>query len=194
MSAKAIRFIWCYVAVLAVVVLWVLSGSAHAGEVAVQPAPVTLQSSLSSIIAQVQQGVDAGVGFLKQELPDVIKQLLLWKAAQGTFWVLFELALFFTGLRLVFVAIDKWSEASRLEAYADKLKGERDAKEAYALAFAQSEACIPGVILYTILAVVLGIAGVIAFCLVWGNALEVLQIYIAPKVWLIEYAAELVKK
>lgn len=43
-----------------------------------------LQASLAAILGKATDAVMAGVSFLQAELPDVIRQLLLWKLAEAT--------------------------------------------------------------------------------------------------------------
>lgn len=208
MSVQVIaRNMYWYLVVLglATFVVLLLTGNVSAADQVPVTPPVTLQSSLVSIITQVQQGIDSGVGFLKQEIPDVIKQLLVWKAVLAGFWAMLYALLVVVGIVAARNAINSVHEQMRLEAaqeIADATKDSftyRDDRwQAVCLALevakAEAGAHVSKVIIGCILGVVLTFAGIIAFCNIWGHALTVVQIYLAPKVYLIEYAASLVNK
>lgn len=143
------------------VFVWALFSQAQAAEVAVQP--VTLQDSLVSIIQQVQSGVSAGVSFLSAEIPDVIRQLLLWKMVEAIVTVIVCVA--------ALIAFG----------FAVRASLKHDSKNYW------SDSIFPVSMfggLFIALPSVIGI-----YCM----GLTALQIWIAPKVWLIEYAASLVK-
>jgi hypothetical protein len=163
---KAIAKHMLYYVLLAAVGLCVylaLSGHAQAAETAVT-ASQGLEGALVDIIQQVSGGVKQGVDFLQAEIPDVVRQLLVWKLAEaavkGTLLFLFVLGL---------IPLVKWG---------------RKYHETY------DQYDFPGHIFLC------GTYGFVSlFCAVGGvqYGLTALQIYIAPKVWLIEYAASLVK-
>lgn len=213
MSVKIVaRNMQCYLVALGISIFVVLlfSGNVSAADQVPVVPPVTLQTSLASIIAQVQQGVDAGVGFLKQEIPDVIKQLLVWKAARAGLLAVGGLLVFSFGVWAVLNAFKRVNDYKTKEGYYKSLDSIHDRRrwptgeeerlqqkleiESVALAKAQVDAVEWSTFASVVAGVVFGLAGLFAFFNIWGNALEVLQIYLAPKVWLIEYAAELVKK
>lgn len=184
------------------VFVWALFSQAQAAEVAVQP--VTLQDSLVSIIQQVQSGVSAGVSFLSAEIPDVIKQLLIWKAVEAIFWASFEITLVILATILVIKTISMVKSLSSLEAVSDTAKDLLDncsrhhddykrLEAEYKNSKVAANSPIPAAIMLFIGTGVMVIIGLIAFLNIWGNLLTALQIWIAPKVWLIEYAAHLVK-
>lgn len=145
-----------------------LSGHAQAAETAVT-ASQTLTASLVDIIQQVSGGVKQGVSFLQQEIPDVIKQLLVWKMVKALFFVMLSLVLAAIATKLIYVGISGRTE-QKSKSYYDR------EESAYVLPWTGA------VFTYSI-------SGMIFLI----NTLEALQIYIAPKVWLIEYAASLVK-
>lgn len=199
MRIEKVMFGYVIALALAIVGVLVLSGTVQASEVAVQP---TLQASLATIIQQVQSTVSNGVDFLKQEVPDVIKQLLVWKAVLSAVWAGVHTFLFIVGVVALRNAIKVIYEQSRLEsveAAAQEVLSETRGEERqalkvkYALAQTESAAHMCKVVIGCVLGVIFTIAGIAAFCNIWGHFLTVVQIYIAPKVWLIEYAASLVK-
>lgn len=146
-----------------IVILLVGVGVANAADTVTTPV-VTLQDSLVSIITQVQSGVQAGVSFLSAEIPDVIRQLLIWKAVEASVWA-------FVGLLflLLNIPILRWA-----------FKYHETYEECY----------FPGHIMAGVCYLL--VSTPIVFT-VFSNLLTVLQIWVAPKVWLIEYAASLVK-
>lgn len=153
-----------YYLLLAAVGLFVfimLSGHAQAAETA-QVASQTLTDSLVDIIQQVSGGVKQGVSFLQQEIPDVIKQLLMWKMAESLVVFLLCVLVIAIWIKLMFMA------------------EKHDAKNYL------NDSMFPTAMFGGFVALIA--AGVAVSCL-----LTAMQIYIAPKVWLIEYAASLVK-
>lgn len=121
-----------------------------------------MQDALVSIIQKTQQGIDASVSFLSEQIPDVIQQLLMWKFAQslvaGTILLLITL-LYLYGWKPV---------VNFCKEDCDNFTG----------------------VMYAIFATPVGV-GCFAASTSWY--MTSLQIYIAPKVYLIEYAASLVK-
>lgn len=124
-----------------------------------------LQQALAAIITKTMQGIDSGVSFLGSELPDVIQQLLIYKAA----WAGVEAVMLsvFVGLYIAF-----W----RFYAKADNgFWKSCDDPEAPTIFF--------GVI-----------GGFLSVVFVVGIIVDIqtiVQIWLAPKIYLIEYAAKL---
>lgn len=161
-------YTWRYVsAALLIFVLigWGLqpvSAAETAPVVAATASTVTLESSLVSIIQSVQTGVQAGVTFLSAEIPDVLRQLLMWKMVNALIYGV----LFFILTTVSLCILRKTHKAEPMEADHPLL----------AIGWLVS----------------LASAAVFLFLSV-DKFLVSLQILIAPKVWLIEYAASLVK-
>lgn len=196
-------FHWAVIIICAAVFVSLITGYASAADAVTTPA-ITLQSAMADIITQATTGVKAGVAFLQQEIPDVVRQLLLWKAVMASVWALVYAGLTVVGIVSLSKAIAAIYEQLELErrqevseaGYEALSRGHDDYKEKYRLyevAKAEAGAHVGKVIIRCILGVVLTIAGIVAFCNIWGHVLTVVQIYLAPKVWLIEYAASLVK-
>lgn len=119
-----------------------------------------LQKALAQILNKTVSAAEAGVAFLQKELPEVIQQLLMWKAVESAIYFLTALVV----LWFCFYAIRKvW-------AYSKTPSG------------GGSEAMIM-------------FPGVAAGFSVWGmlQHTDWLKILIAPKLYLIEFAASLVK-
>lgn len=156
-------FNWAVIIICALVFASLITGYASAADVV--PAPtVTLQSAMVDIIGQATSGVKAGVAFLQQEIPDVIRQLLIWKAASALVWATFSLL-----VALSCIPVTSWA---------------RKYHKTYKVNDFPGHVFIAG---FSLFASAIGAARFVV------NGLEALQIYIAPKVWLIEYAASLVK-
>lgn len=148
----------------------------------------TLNDALVTIIQKTQGAVESGVSFLSEQIPDVIQQLLMWKFYEAVVWSIFGLLLFVVGVVLVskgtyhVLQYNKWYEVWR--------NNSGDLEKEAKLKYLEQE---PKAIVYCITGVIMGIAGIVGFCRFMINGMEALQIYIAPKVWLIEYAASLAK-
>lgn len=123
-----------------------------------------LQESLAALIEKSVQGIDAGVAFLSAELPDVVHQLLMWKASVSAISMAACLALCWTIYRINAAQIRYWRKVFS-EPYAE-WSGH------------------PGLMM-NIFQVFLLIPVIELFSVDW------LQILIAPKIYLIEYAAKL---
>ncbi len=143
-----------------------------------------MQSAVATMIEKATSGVEAGIDFLSAEITDVIHQLLMWKMVES---------LTFFGIGVVILIAAFWSIGanSRLinKAKADHANGElwtffSDRKLNTSSAY---DAIVSGVGYWGS-----GFALAIGFITVIVNR-DWLQIWIAPKVYLIEYAASLAK-
>lgn len=177
--------------------------------VATTASTVTLESSLVSIIQSVQSGVQSGVAFLSEEIPDVLRQLILWKATYYGMWAVLQLFCVYLGIKYARRAVDAVTVQMGLESASESLKKSiqemRYAKSAeeiaewkeVALKLKDAETAaafgIPKVVLSCCLGGLALLVGLGAVFNVFGNILQVTQLLIAPKVWLIEYAATLMK-
>ena len=133
-----------------------------------------LQQSLSQILDQAVSGAQAGVSLLSAELPDVIHQLLMWKMIESLIWCI-------GGIVFTVVAI-RWfvKNSGRGKEVGYKYKPTLTHDELGGLA-----PWIPATA-FTLAALAIIACNIIN--ITW------LQILIAPKVYLIEYAASLVTK
>lgn len=177
--------------------------------VATTASTVTLESSLVSIIQSVQSGVQAGVTFLSEEIPDVLRQLIMWKAAYHAMWAVLQASLIVIALVMVRKCLLMITEQSRLESLTETHTAVVDRtflsssnkslpewlaqQKLLADSKAASSAGIPSLVIYCALTGIALIAGITGAINVFGNLLTLTQLMIAPKVWLIEYAASLVK-
>lgn len=129
-----------------------------------------LNTALARLIEQATTGIDASVGFLQAQLPDVVVQLLMWHGVKsGLLFAIGWVALFFLIRTDVRLGKRCWNSVKGKPTY-----DQDDFWFGYCLAGTVARvAYIPFLI--------------VAIDLTW------LQIWIAPKVWLLEYAANLVR-
>lgn len=137
-----------------------------------------LQQALANILGKTLDGIDTATAFVQAELPDVVQQVLTWYAVKGVF-------LFVVGLIIISVAIIApvkllpWASKQRADgAEWTKYNGSSFITSGYYDGFA------PVVITLSLISLM---SGMVMINLDW------LQIWIAPKIWLIEYAADLAK-
>lgn len=122
------------------------------------------QQVLADMLERALSGVDAAVEFSQAQIPDVVEQLLMWH--------MFKSALFFsTGLAMILIsAWCIWYVFKDLEGAVDSFNQE-------------------GAAVIILMLVFLFTGGVI----VTYTHLDWIQMLIAPKLYLLEYAASLVK-
>ena len=118
-----------------------------------------LQTALAELITKANQGVDTATGFLVSEVPEVIHQLLLWKAVMSA--ISFTITMIGIGVIAYY-----WKHVFRY--FAD-------------------EEMAPAILMTVCMVVAVSLIASITLSFDW------LQIWLAPKVWLLEYASQLVK-
>lgn len=125
-----------------------------------------LEKSLVTILDKTIVGVEQGVAFLSSEIPDVVRQLLLWHGMKN-------LIFFLVGLVMI-------ASSAYIIKYASMLRKKDEFdwdNEGYLL---------QQIFYYGLSLLIFGLSFI-------GLNIEWIQVWIAPKVWLIEYAASLVK-
>lgn len=134
-----------------------------------------LQQALAQIIEKSMSGLDKTVDFLSAEVPDVVHQLLLWYGVKSAI----------TGVMgfLIILSCFLWFKMC--------LKKPEDGKSNTWWEWKDySESHGPEAImmfnLFLVIPIMFGLA-------LFDNLMVALQIWIAPKLWLIEYASSLVK-
>jgi len=129
-----------------------------------------LQGALTSLINKSLDGLDTATDILTAELPEVIAQLLLWYGVSSFIYSVIGLCL---------MAFSIWiaKETSSRFKKAEKGSYLKDYDEGINV----------GVVINGFVSVGVSMVGIIMFNLTW------LKIWIAPKIWLIEYAASLAK-
>ena len=127
-----------------------------------------LQTALADLIAVATRGANESVDFLRAELPDVVQQLLMWKAVSSALGLGFVVA-------LAIVAFVLFRRGFRM---LETIPAEYDDSPRF---WTRTWLIVGSVICGLILAVRL------------LNSFAWLKILIAPKLYLIEYAARLAK-
>lgn len=117
---------------------------------------------LAELLQKAASGLDSAVAFSQAQLPDVIHQLMYWKAASYGLRIV-VMSLLLCGCVVLFRKGLEWAKDDELDGAG---------------------------IISLIISCFLGI--ILAF-LVFENTGNLLQLWLAPKIWLIEYAADLVK-
>ena len=156
-----------------------------------------LNTALATLIEQATTGIDASVGFLQAELPDVVYQLLLWHGIKSALFCLVALLLLlvpYLVIKRLKAGFKKFNpEKSRYEYKDQEAISEWQYAEVSEYAHTTNtvyvrERDVAGI--YQVVGAVLSVTSVVLsgifINLTW------LQIWIAPKVWLLEYAAKLV--
>lgn len=124
-----------------------------------------LQKALVELIGKASNGIDASVSFLSAEIPDVIHQLLVWYAIESAIYTVIGVA-----IAAMWIACEKLS-----------LKKISDWKWEVDDVFMH----------YLLLGMFPRIAAFVTVCIMVN--IDWLKIWIAPKIWLIEYASQLAK-
>lgn len=133
---------------------------------------LNVDSALAELIYKATEGADKGIDFLLTETPDVISQLLMWKTVSS-------LTCFVLGFITLFIMYKHFKLASK--------KPENGETNFYWTSWSHQDFHSPelGWCLFLFY-----IPFTIYF---FGKGLVWLKIWIAPKVYLIEYASSLVK-
>lgn len=128
-----------------------------------------LRDALASAITKATAGVGSAIDFLSGQIPDVIHQLLLWEFAKSFLWFAVAAVVFLLCLVSLITGLKNNKSWLWEDAY-----------------WKPSKRTISPTILIPILSGCAGFAGMFTH-LTW------LQIWIAPKIFLIEYMAAVVK-
>lgn len=128
-----------------------------------------LQQSLAAILDKTVSGVEAGAAFLQAEIPDVVHQLLVWKMAQA-------------GIEVIFLAFCIYSYIWFFGFYKRQEEGSIW-KNGY------NGPDVPAMAVFTIG----GFSSIFGATVIFYDISTMIQIWLAPKIYLIEYAASLAK-
>lgn len=126
-----------------------------------------LQKVLADIITRVTSGADAAIQFGKEQIPEVLKQLLIWNFT-FSFLIWFSATAIIVGYVIWMLTKFRWW-----------FKNQRNTTS-------EQDAAV------TIVTVIWGIITFIMMFVFWCN-LDWLKIWVAPKLYLLEYAASLIK-
>jgi hypothetical protein len=149
-----------------------------------------LQQALLEILSGATAGITAAKNFLTAEIPEVAQQLLMWKLFDNLMVALF-CTLFMGGV--VFLALKAVSHA-RKASEADVLYRATSGKEEREAGAARDHHHL----VVAVCAIPAGIGSLLALLIALPTFFDALrnalQIWLAPKLYLIEYAATLAQK
>lgn len=133
-----------------------------------------LQKALSELLGKANYGIDAASGFLAAELPEVIQQLLMWYGVRS-------FIICFIGI-VAAIALPKMISAML-----------RKPEEGVSNFFWNSNGDFSDKMPPVMFVVFGGLFALIIECVLVFDFINIewLQIWITPKLWLIEYAAKL---
>lgn len=141
-----------------------------------------MNEALAGLITKAVSGAEAAGDFLLAEVPEVIHQLLLWKTVSLSLTTLTFLMLVLLCIYLIGKVAGSYSEAVRSENKSSIWVDYIDYRKRY-----EPSVCTGlSFILITVCIVFLSIG-------FFSNGGGLLKIWLAPKVWLLEYGAALVK-
>lgn len=130
-----------------------------------------LQNALSDLISKTLSGIDATTGFLQEEIPEVVQQLLMWHGVYN-FLIMILCVVGLINIPIMYNHICKIIQSD------DFIWWDKDG---------DPTALTVKIMFIFLFTLVVGVISLSKFNIVW------LQIWIAPKVFLIEYMASLVK-
>lgn len=148
-----------------------------------------MQAALIKLIEKAQIGIDTSVSFLSAEIPDVVHQLLMWYAVRSFMWFV---------LFVLFILLG-WHIFRKTGMTKDEAKAAYERKEGWTIELGYHS--IPS----SKYSSIMGAPCDHFWYRAWGSAMvgvgilfmmanfDWLKIIIAPKIWLIEYAASLAK-
>jgi hypothetical protein len=141
---------------IAALCLPMFSGFADAAEETKPTALSEAEQLLIDSIKGVRTVAGQTMDFAKEQVPDVIHQLIVWNMASSALWSFLGLLIVAFGILMIYVGI----------------KNDDDG---------------PVVLFLGVTPAIIGV------CMFFSNLLDVIKIWLAPKVWLLEYAASLLK-
>lgn len=127
---------------------------------------------LADLLQKASDGIDSAVVFSQAQIPDVVHQLLFWNAVSSALLQLL-------GISMVAVAFLALSHAMRCRKRGDEWTRFMPGSSSTSIAY---DLCFPAFIVSS------GLGAIIAIC-----SFDWLKIWLAPKLYLLEYAASLIK-
>jgi hypothetical protein len=143
-----------------------------------QAAEVNLKQALAEIITSTTKTVGQAKDFVLAQAPDVVRQLLAWKMAESLINDILSVLLWATA---VFVTMKYFRYGIRNHWGMDEYIHGKPTID--------HEDAIPLLIIWGVTGVVFDLTAIIGGCNIFN--LEWVQIWLAPKVYLIEYASHL---
>lgn len=120
---------------------------------------------LVELLQKASDGIDSAVAFSQAQIPDVVHQLLVWNAVSSALFQVFA---------IIFIILFAWSSL----------------KAAHKVAHGPLDEFGDAMCVFWITGG--GIASLVMFIGFWFN-FDWLKIWLAPKLYLLEYAASLIK-
>lgn len=140
----------------------------------------TLQKAVALMIEKALSGVDTATTFLTAEIPDVVHQLLVWHMVKSLLMCLLGVGTLI-GVALLMKRAFRKPEVDETRSNTYKTYYKRS------LVFDREGEISPGIVPVVAVGLVFALIGSCFINIEW------LQIWIAPKVWLLEYAGSLLK-
>lgn len=152
------------------------AAEAAAAEPAAAVANPSTDEVLASILAKAMRAAEHTGDFVITQAPDIVRQLIMYNTIATAFWLCFFIAMLITGLLAIRwghkVANHSLIQDATLQARYAKIARDQNHFVAY------------------VMGAVFSAIGALATV---KHTLILIKLLVAPKVWLIEYAAELVK-
>lgn len=130
------------------------------------------QKVLTDLLQKASNGIDSAVAFSQAQIPDIVHQLLMWNFVSSIICMIASAAIFISCLVFVFWLLKQRKEGA---GWTEFLGNSSISSVAYDFTMFAS-------ITFT----------VISLC-VFASSFDWLKIWIAPKLYLMEYAASLIK-
>ncbi len=137
----------------------------------------------AGIKALAQKAMESGgdlMTVLQTEIPDVLEQLIKWKMAEAGFAILYSVAiiwmLIYVGKRW-FAIVNGWKDAYDKDHSGDSF-------------WNYADSAIPAIGGTFIFLVVASMWGGIRFAALYSNAVDFLQLFFAPKVYILQYISQ----
>lgn len=145
------------------------------------------QKVLADLLQRAVSGVDAAVNFSQSQIPDVIHQLLVWKFTQSVIWQLFYMAV----IVCVVVMVRKGIKNKGVETEDKDSKYSAPYKRYVGHGVFYDDK--GGIDQFGFMVILVSVFLSFAMIVLFLCNFDWLKIWIAPKLYLIEYAASLVK-
>ncbi|WP_274371764.1 hypothetical protein [Morganella morganii] len=130
---------------------------------------------LVDLLKKASDGIDSAVAFSQAQLPDVVAQLLTWNFASSLIYFSLGISIFLTGILFPFVAMRQRAKGCLWTKYE----------------FNSRSTCTSDLYDFSIVSVPISLIPVGLLMSLLSNTW--LKILLAPKLYLIEYAASLIK-
>lgn len=144
-----------------------------------------LDEALAHMITKAATGLEEAGEFLVDEVPEVIYQLLLWKTTTITVWVVLGILAVALGVYLL------WLWVTKVRYNIELAEQGGNYSKLWVVPYRNGYAPTDSMSVISLTASTSLIA--IGLAIFFGNISEMLLLYLAPKVWLLEYGAQLVK-